>query len=66
MIKEFQEFLKRWIENKDRAQFYNEDEDPVVVGFRFNHIEPKGRESLFRNEDCKPRNYPEDESTEVY
>lgn len=66
VIKEFQEFLKRWIENKDRAQFYNEDEDPVVVGFRFNHIEPKGRESLFRNEDCKPRNYPEDESTEVY
>lgn len=66
VIKEFQEFLKRWIENKDRAQFYNEDEDPVVVGFRFNHIGPKGRESLFRNEDCKPRNYPEDESTEVY
>ncbi|WP_455263342.1 KAP family P-loop NTPase fold protein [Porphyromonas sp.] len=66
VIKEFQEFLKRWIENKDRAQFYNEDEDPVVVGFRFNHIEPKGRESLFRNENCKPRNYPEDESTEMY
>lgn len=66
VIKEFQEFLKRWIENKDRAQFYNEDEDPVVVGFRFNHIEPKGRESLFRDEDCKPRNWPEDESTEMY
>ena len=67
VIKEFQEFLKRWIENKNRAQFDNyDDEDPVVVGFRFNHIEPKGRESLFRDEDCKPRNYPEDESTEVY
>ena len=67
VIKEFQEFLKRWIENKNRAQFDNyDDEDPIVVGFRFNHIEPKGRESLFRNEDCKPRNYPEDESTEVY
>lgn len=61
VIKEFQEFLKRWIENKDRAQFDNyDDEDPVVVGFRFNHIEPKGRESLFRDEDCKPRNWPED------
>lgn len=61
VIKEFQEFLKRWIENKDRAQFYNcDDEDPVVVGFRFNHIEPKGREFLFRDEDCKPWNWPED------
>ena len=67
VIKEFQEFLKRWIENKNRAQFDNyDDEDPIVVGFRFNHIEPKGWESLFRNEDCKPRNYPEDESTEMY
>lgn len=61
VIKEFQEFLKRWIENKDRAQFYNcDDEDPVVVGFRFNHIEPKGREFLFQDEDCKPWNWPED------
>lgn len=67
VIKEFQEFLERWIENKDRAQSYNyDDEDPVVVGFRFNHIEPKGRESLFRDEDCKPRNWPEDEATEMY
>ena len=69
VIKEFQEFIKRWIENKDKASFYRDSDDfeeSVFVEFRFNHIEPKGRESLFRDEDCKPRNWPEDESAEMY
>ena len=69
VIKEFQEFLKRWIENKDEASLYRDSDDfeeSVFVEFRFNHIEPKGQESLFRDEDCKPRNWPEDEATEMY
>ena len=66
VIEEFQKFLKIWGENKCRALLYDrDDEDPVVVGFRFNHIEPKGQEFLFRDEDCQPINWPEDKYIDI-
>ena len=66
VIEEFQKFLKIWGENKYRALLYDlDDEDPVVVGFRFNHIEPKGQEFLFRDEDCQPINWPEDKYIDI-
>lgn len=69
VIKEFQEFIKRRIEDKDEESIYRDSDDfeeSVFVEFRFNHIEPKGREFLSRDEDCKPWNWPEDESKEMY
>ena len=51
VIEEFQKFLKRWEENKDRVQHYNNNgyDNPISVHvqFDFEHIVPRGVEALF-------------------
>ena len=58
VIEEFQKFLKRWEENKDRVQYYNNDgyDNPISVHvqFDFEHIVPRGVEALFSEKQCQP------------
>ena len=58
VIEEFQKFLKRWEENKDRVQYYNNDgyDNPISlhVQFDFEHIVPRGVEALFSKKQCQP------------
>ena len=59
VIEEFQKFLKRWEENKDRVQHYNNNgyDNPISVHvqFDFEHIVPRGVEALFSEKQCQPR-----------